>query len=132
MAFTIQWNVNGFYPRLNFIRLLLSEHTPIALCLQETNLKPLQKPHIRNYSGYFKNRFPQNIASGGVAIFVRDEYKVTDISSNYPGSCSSYDLLSYTNNYMQRIYSPRQEHCLKRYYTTNITATKTTCHTRRL
>lgn len=79
IIFAIQWNINGFYSRLNFIQLLLSEVKPIALCLQETRLKPEQKPKVKNYTGYFKSRTIQTIASGGVAIFVKDEYKSAEL-----------------------------------------------------
>lgn len=73
----IQWNVNGFYARLNHIKLLTAEQNPVALCFQETNCKDNIYPNIRGFSTYFKNR-----ASGGVAILVRSDFHSEQLQIN--------------------------------------------------
>jgi len=35
----IKWNLNGFYKNIDEIKIIIHLHQPIALCLQETNLK---------------------------------------------------------------------------------------------
>ena len=36
----IQWNCRGLRSNFNDLAILLQEHSPSAVCLQETNLKP--------------------------------------------------------------------------------------------
>ena len=36
----IQWNCRGLRSNYNDLAIILQEHSPSAMCLQETNLKP--------------------------------------------------------------------------------------------
>jgi len=46
----IQWNLNGLHKNINEIKLIINLHQPIAICLQETNLKLDESPpNINNY-----------------------------------------------------------------------------------
>jgi hypothetical protein len=75
----VQWNINSYFRKLTDVHRLISDFQPLALCLQETNLKyQNNNPSIRNYHGYFKNRVPEGRASGGVCIFVSNstEHKI--------------------------------------------------------
>ena len=72
MAF-IQWNCRGFNTNYNELALLLQEHRPIAVCLQETNLKLSNQIRIANYSQYHCFGPANNgRACWGVSVFVRN------------------------------------------------------------
>ena len=65
----IQWNLNGFYSRLEYLQSLIDKEQPEIICLQETNFKGLSK--LKNYKAFTKNRTTDH-ASGGVAIYIKD------------------------------------------------------------
>ena len=69
----IQWNCRGLRSNYNDLAILLQEHSPTAVCLQETNLKPNTSLSFENYS--IINCFgPANIerACWGVSILIKD------------------------------------------------------------
>ncbi|KAI5728073.1 hypothetical protein M8J77_011106 [Diaphorina citri] len=68
----IQWNVNGYFPRLPYLQKLLSDDTPLIVCLQETNFKPTNNPSLPRYNFYRTDRDPTTCgaSSGGVATLV--------------------------------------------------------------
>lgn len=78
----VQWNLNGFYARLPFLQLLKKKICPTILCLQETNFKHDHCGRITGYNPYFKNRQNAAHASGGVAIFVKNNYPSDQIFIN--------------------------------------------------
>ena len=49
----IQWNCRGLRSNYNDLAILLQEHSPTAVCLQETNLKP--NTNI-SFKGFVKNQ----------------------------------------------------------------------------
>lgn len=67
----VQWNCNGFYAHFEEVKLLINNHNPIALCIQETRFSALHQPKCSGYKPYFKNYDGNLNASGGVAIFVK-------------------------------------------------------------
>ena len=83
----IQWNCRGLRSNYNDLAILLQEHSPSAVCLKETNLKPNTNISFKNYSiidcfGPANNEK----ACCGVSILVKDgtptstdyvEYKFT-------------------------------------------------------
>ena len=79
----IQWNLNGFYKRLEYLQLLIDKEQLKIICLQETNFKGLTSGKVKNYKTFTKNRITDH-ASGGVAIYIKDtifSQKIT-ITSN--------------------------------------------------
>ena len=69
----IQWNCRGLRSNYNDLAILLQEHSPSAVCLQETNLKPNTNISFKNYT--MVNCFgPANNerACWGVSILVKD------------------------------------------------------------
>lgn len=48
----IQWNINGLHKNINEIKLIINLHQPIAICLQETNLKYDESLPIMNNFQY--------------------------------------------------------------------------------
>lgn len=75
----IQWNPNGFYSKIDEIKLLVNKFSPIALCNQETNFSNNKTVHLNNYTNYIKNRNHAGRASGGVAIFVNNQFSSEEI-----------------------------------------------------
>jgi exonuclease III len=68
----IQWNLNGFYQRLDDIKLLIEELDPTVLCLQETRLAKKDKAKL---AGYRLFRRSLDVRNRGVAIFVKSDTK---------------------------------------------------------
>lgn len=71
MAF-IHWNCRGLLHNLNDIKDLLATHSPVALCLQETNLGPKHENILKNYKVFRRDREQASRLSGGVAIIVKN------------------------------------------------------------
>jgi len=72
----IQWNINGFYSRLDDIKLLVEEQDPTVLCLQETRLSRNDRGKLTGYKGFFHNG-PRR--QQGTAIFVKHDTLATRI-----------------------------------------------------
>ncbi|KAL4083073.1 hypothetical protein QTP88_028403 [Uroleucon formosanum] len=79
MTSIIQWNINGFFKRSVDINRVLFELNPLILCFQETNLKNSQRPNLKNFTGYIKNRTVANRASGGVALFIHKNIESKEV-----------------------------------------------------
>jgi len=80
----LQWNLNGFYKKLDELKILISEIQPTVICLQETNFKNNITGKLPNYTGYSKNRTEGLRASGGATIYVKTEFpcKIININSH--------------------------------------------------
>lgn len=78
----LQWNCNGFYSKINEIKLLINKLNPYVLCIQETLLKGHHVPKLKNYNIYNKNFINPRRASQGVAILVNNQFKSGEISIN--------------------------------------------------
>ena len=79
----IQWNCRGLRNKIDDIQILIKEHNPIALCIQETLLKQDESLSIKNYTNY--NLTPPIInckVSGGVCVLVRNDIPHTEIQLN--------------------------------------------------
>ena len=75
----IQWNLNEFYNRLEYLQLLIDKEQPEIICLQETNFKGLNSGKLKNYKAFSKNSFTDH-ASGGVAIYIKDTIHSQEIA----------------------------------------------------
>lgn len=62
------------------LKLILSEHTPSILCLQETHFHNRNTHELRNFNCFHKNRVEQERASGGVAIYVKNNIDAQSIT----------------------------------------------------
>ena len=96
----VQWNINSFFKKLPDIHRIIADFQPLALCLQETNLKNKNYPTLKNYHGYFKNRSNQNRASGGVCILVSTSSEHETIPLNTHLEAIAIKI---TSNYNQKI-----------------------------
>lgn len=68
----LQWNCNGFYSHLPELQILIARYKPNYICIQETRLKSGNTITLKNYTAFTKNRNTDQIASGGVAILVKE------------------------------------------------------------
>lgn len=78
----VQWNLNGYYSHLGELPYLIYNTSPYYICLQETRLKPNQDIKMKNYYSITKNRLANTIASGGVAIMIKENIHATEINLN--------------------------------------------------
>ncbi len=69
---TINWNVNSVKAKLPELQILIAQHSPDVLLLQETKLKPAQAFSLKNYNIHRKD-FDGNFARGGVLIAVHNK-----------------------------------------------------------
>lgn len=72
MAFVINWNCRGLLNNLSDIKDILATYSPVALCLQETNLSPLHVNILKKYKVFRRDREQACRLSGGVAIIVKN------------------------------------------------------------
>ena len=90
MAATIlQWNARGLRCNRRDLDILIGEHQPDVICLQETKLEhspPLSHYRCANYDGYCKSRRrnPDQLPCGGVLIYIKKGlyHKVVQIDSH--------------------------------------------------
>lgn len=75
----IQWNINGFYSKLEELQLIIRDHDPKVICIQETNFNKKSNPTLHNFNIYNKNRDTCNRASGGVAIMIDQSYPTKEV-----------------------------------------------------
>jgi len=51
----LQWNLNGFFKKLDELKIIITETQPEIICLQETNFKYDTSGKLPNYTGYSKS-----------------------------------------------------------------------------
>lgn len=78
----IQWNFNGYYARITDLKRLINDYMPEVICLQETHFKGFHSATPKGYSVIHENRIDTNHASGGVAIFIRENINFYEINLN--------------------------------------------------
>ena len=75
----LQWNINGYYKHYEQLQIILRQHNPTILCLQETNFKNEHQPILKGYAIFTKNRKDTNHASGGITIAITETVRATEI-----------------------------------------------------
>ena len=68
----LSWNLNGYRSHFEELQLLLVDHKPLFLCLQETHHLPERHLHLRGYACYWKDTDDSLYVHGGVAILVHN------------------------------------------------------------
>lgn len=66
-----QWNCNGIYDKYEEIKLIINQHHPDIICLQEIKTKPSQIINIKDYNTYRNNNINPN-GQWGVAILIKN------------------------------------------------------------
>ena len=86
----IQWNCRGLRPNFEEICLLINNHHPVALCLQETFLKENDSTSFKYHSIYNKIFTEGQKAQGGVSIIVNNNIPTQAYSLGHKfASCCS-------------------------------------------
>ncbi|KAF0747903.1 lipase member H-like [Aphis craccivora] len=52
----IQWSINGFYSKLEELQLIIKDHTPTIICLQETNFNTKSNPALLHFNIFKKKQ----------------------------------------------------------------------------
>lgn len=78
----IQWNCNSLNSHHAELRMIISEHNPYFICLQETNLITNKPYSLRNYNIHRKDRPYAGHAAGGVAILSKESVETKEIKLN--------------------------------------------------
>lgn len=60
----------------------MSQYSPQVLCIQETNFKNSYSHPIKGYRCFYRNRTNVEKASGGVAIYIKDDFDAIQIPVN--------------------------------------------------
>lgn len=75
----MQWNINGLTAHIEKLKLLLNELPVSIICIQETNYKDNFHYSLSGYQCAYKNRIDRERASGGVAIYVKNDFEFEEI-----------------------------------------------------
>ena len=75
----LQWNCRSIRKNFNDIQLLINEHNPVAICLQETFLPHNHSFHIRNFTGYHHTHETDNQPKGGVSILIGQDTPQSEV-----------------------------------------------------
>ena len=70
MSFILQWNCRGLRTSVCDLQAVISQHSPLAVCLQETKLLPDSPCSIKGYSVFRKDVPTTTVAHGGVLLAV--------------------------------------------------------------
>lgn len=89
----LQWNMNGFRPQKENLELIIKNYDPDIICIQETNFKNSYIGCIKNYRSVAKNRTNDVYASGGVAIYIKNKFKFTEIPLNTNMECVAISVM---------------------------------------
>jgi len=79
MVNIIQWNLNGFFKKQEELKLIIQNHDPQIICLQETNFKDNYTAHLKNCEGFSENRTTSDRASGKVTIYIKSNIPSKEI-----------------------------------------------------
>ena len=70
----ISWNCRGLKHNFNEVKLILAQHNPQVVCLQETYLKEDDTTSFKNYTGYHSYALQDSgKATGGVSVLIRND-----------------------------------------------------------
>lgn len=78
----LQWNLNSFFSHLPELQKIVSEINPSFVYLQETKLKTKHNAKLTNYSCFRCDRNNDGHASGGVAIFIKNNIQAEELNVN--------------------------------------------------
>lgn len=80
----INWNTNGFFNKIDEIKILINNLNPYLISIQETRLKPNQNVTLKYYNIFRNDVLTEQgqWARGRVAIFVKDDVKCREIDIN--------------------------------------------------
>ena len=106
----IQWNCRGLKNNFNELKLLISTHNPIAICLQETYLKETDTLNVKNYTLYNKFATVENgKATGGTSILIRNNIAHKELQINSDLQIKAVTLTTNKKFTLCSVYLPPQK-----------------------
>ena len=103
----IQWNCRGFRNKFDEMQLLINNHNPIAICLQETLLKDNESLSIKNYTTYnYTPPIANGKVSGGVCILVRNDIPHSEVQIQTPLQATAVQITTKKKITLCSIYLP--------------------------
>ena len=71
-----------YYAHYDQFKLILYEHMPLAISLQETNFRNDYSPRLKDYKTFRKNRSGCIHATGGIVLFIKGSIDSEEINLN--------------------------------------------------
>lgn len=109
MAFIVHWNIRGLFQNLGDIKDIFNKFSPIAFCLQETNLGAKHTRILKGYTVVRKDRQHCIRLSGGVAIVVKGGIPTRAITLNTPLEAVAVSIIAHKTISICSIYIPPHE-----------------------
>lgn len=106
MAFIVHWNCRGLIHNLGDIKDIINKFSPVAFCLQETNLGAKHSHFLKGFKVARKDREHCNRLSGGVAIVVQGSTPTRDVQINTSFEAVAVTILSYKTITICSLYIP--------------------------
>lgn len=110
MAFIVHWNCRGLIHNLGDIKDIIEHFSPVAICLQETNLGPKNINFLKGFTVVRKDRENASRLSGGVAIIVQGGIPTREIKLNTSLEAVAVTVLSHKVISICSVYIPPHEH----------------------
>lgn len=110
MTFVVHWNCRGLIHNLGDIKDIIHNFSPVAVCLQETNLGPKTNNFLRGFTIVRKDREHASRLSGGVAIVVQGATPTRDIKLNTRLEAVAVTVLSHKSISICSVYISPHEH----------------------
>lgn len=80
----IQWNANGFFSKLEEIKILVKYYDPAILCIQETHTRSYQKISLKGYNVERKDDDTGLKGHSGVVLFIKNDIIYSPLQVNSP------------------------------------------------
>ena len=106
----IQWNCRGLRPNFYELNLLVVNHNPLAVCLQETFLKDTDNIIVRGFNLYHKFHETENSASGGVSILVNENVPQSIVTLNTTLQAVAVNVTAHKTITICSVYLPPRNH----------------------
>lgn len=106
MAFIAHWNVRGLLQNLGDIKDIINKFSPVAFCLQETNLGAKHTRVLKNYTVVRKDRQHCSRLSGGVAIVIKSGTPTQAITLNTSLEAVAVRIITHKTISICSIYIP--------------------------
>lgn len=66
--FILQWNCNGYFSKLNNLKILIQQFYPCIICIQESRLIPKNKVSLNTYTAYRHDYISRNHYTGSNGV----------------------------------------------------------------
>ena len=111
----INWNCRGFNMNLNEIQLLLNDYDPMAVCLQETFLKPNKTINLRKYEQFHSFSLSSNDrVIGGSTILVKKKATYRELKLNTNLQAVAISISAHKTFTLCSIYLPPSTNVMER------------------